>query len=86
MTAKERFQQLPTERKFHEDLVTNPAFVKALDHAMLQMLDEEHTTETVTTAARLNGAMRFKGILLHLAEAPTTFSHNRERENLNHKI
>lgn len=85
-TPRETFQEDLDARKFHENLVADKRFSKAVDYALLEMMAEENATVSEITSARFNGAIRFKHILLTLADINTLPRTDRTKENLNHKV
>ena len=73
MTPKEQFLATP-HAKAHPDLVASPAFVAAMNFAMLQFVEEQPRGKEIAAAwdahSQLQGALKLKQILETLGNPP----------------
>ena len=71
-SPKQRFQESKEGMVFWSELVAKSTFLRGLDMALLQLQNEMPDSDDPVTAAarfqRLNGAKRFRAILIDLAE------------------
>lgn len=71
-TPKQRFQESKENLSFWLDLVTKATFLRGLDTALLQLHNEMQDSDDPVTASarfqRINGAKRFRTILIDLPE------------------